>query len=327
MKRREFIGVFGAWAMAWPFVARAQRPAVPVIGFLGSESSEIWADRLAAFHEGLNKTGFVEGRTVGVEYRWAEGHYDRLGALAADLVRRKVSLIVAGANRNAALAAKAATSEIPIVFISGADPVAAGIVSSLNRPDGNATGWAVMTTQLGPKRMELMHEVVPTAKRIGVLVHPENMASHSEVLELQKAALSLGLSIRTVDVHTRDDFESAFKTLAHSGVGGLVIAADALFSSESGYLATLAARYAIPAVHQFPTFAKSGGLMSYGTDNIDAWRQTGLYAGRVLKGEKPADLPVQQSTKVELIVNLKVAKALGLVVPLSLLGRADEVIE
>jgi putative ABC transport system substrate-binding protein len=224
-----------------------------------------------------------------------------------------------------ALAAKAATFEIPIVFIFGSDP--GRVVSSLNRPDSNATGWAVMTAELGPKRLELIHEVAPAAKVVGVLVHHENKGSASAVLALQKAASSLGLSIRIIDVHTRDEFESAFKTLVDFGVGGLVIAADALFSSEGKYLATLAARYGIPAVHSFPAFAKSGGVMSYGTNNIDAWRQIGIYTGRVLKGEKPADLPVQQSAKVELIVNLKAAKALGLAVPVSLLGRADEVIE
>jgi putative tryptophan/tyrosine transport system substrate-binding protein len=327
MKRREFITLVGGAATVWTFEAHAQQKAMPVVGFLGSESAEPWTERLSAFREGLSKTGFVEGHSVAIEYRWAEGQYDRLSALAADLVRRQVNVIVTGANSNAALAAKAATTEIPIVFIAGADPIASGVVGSLNRPDSNVTGWAVITTELGPKRLELVHEIAPTAKLFGVLVHPENKSAASQVEVFQKAALSLGLSIQVVDVHTQDDFESAFKILAQSGVGGLVIAADALFSSQGEYLAALAARYAIPAVHQFPAFAKSGGLMSYGTNNIDAWRQTGMYTGRVLKGEKPADLPVQQSTKVELIVNLKAAKALGLAVPLSLLGRADEVIE
>jgi putative ABC transport system substrate-binding protein len=327
MRRREFITLVGGAATVWTLGAHAQQKAMPVIGFLGSESSESWTERLRAFREGLSNTGFVEGHSVTVEYRWAEGQYDRFPALAADLVRRHVNVIVTGANSNAVLAAKAATTEIPIVFISGSDPIASGFVASLNRPDGNVTGWAVMTTELGPKRLELMHEIAPTAKLFGVLVHSENKDSASEMQVFQKAALSLGLSIQVINVHTQSDFDSAFKTLAEAQVGGLVIAADALFSSQGEYLATLAARYAIPAIHQFRTFAKSGGLMSYGTNNIDAWRQTGIYAGRILKGEKPADLPVQQSTKVELILNLKTAKALGLAVPISLLGRADEVIE
>jgi putative ABC transport system substrate-binding protein len=326
MRRREFITLLGS-ATAWPIAARAQQPAIPVIGFLGASSPNLIANHLRAFHQGLSETDHIEGRNVAIEYRWAEGHNDRLPALAADLVRRQVNVITTPGSTPAALAAKAATGTIPIVFESGADPVAVGLVGSLNRPGSNATGVVSMNVELGPKRLELLHEVVPRATTMAVLINPTNPNGETLLRELQEPARSLGLQLHALRANTEHDFETIFTTLRQLRAGGLVIAADIFFTNQSEQIAALALRHAVPTVYQNREFPAAGGLMSYGGSIIDLYRQVGVYTGRILKGEKPADMPVQQSTKVELIINLKTAKALGLTVPLLLLGRADEVIE
>jgi putative ABC transport system substrate-binding protein len=328
LKRREFITLLGGTAAVWPLAARAQQPAMPVIGYLGGQSPDLWASRLRAFRQGLSGTGYIEDRNVAIEYRWAEGHYDRLPAFAADLVRREVTVIVAPANTPAVVAAKAATATIPIVFVTAADPVKAGLVASLNRPGGNLTGVAALSVELGPKLLELLHEVVPTAKLIALLVNPTSpILAEAQSRDLSGPARSLGLQIQVLHASTERDFESVFATLLQLRAGGLVIGGEALFTTGSKQLAALALRHAVPAIYQFREFAAAGGLMSYGVSLTDAHRMVGVYTGHILKGEKPAQLPVQQATKVELVINLKTAKALGLTVPLSLLGRADEVIE
>jgi ABC-type uncharacterized transport system substrate-binding protein len=328
IRRREFIISLGGIAVAaWPLAARAQQPAKPVIGFLHSESLNLYAHLVHAFRQGLSETSYVEGRNVAVEYRWADGQYDQLPTLAADLIRRQVAVIAANSPA-AVLAAKAATTTIPIVFNTGYDPVAAGYVASLNRPGGNLTGVTSLTAEVGPKRVELLHEVMPTASRIALLINPAAGAM-SETLStsLQAAARKLGLQFNVLHASAVRDFDTVFETLVKLQAGGLVIGGDPFFNSRSKQLAALALRHAVPAVYQYREFTAAGGLMSYGGSLTDMYRQFGIYTGRILKGEKPADLPVQQSTKVELFVNLQTARALGLTVPLQLLGRADEVIE
>jgi len=333
MKRREFITLFGgaaaASSMLWPIGARAQQPAMPVIGYLESEPPDLSAVHLSAFRQGLGETGYVEGRNVTIEYRSIEGQYDRLPALAADLVRRKVTVIAVTAGLPGARAAKAATTTIPIVFRIGADPVAFGLVASLNRPGGNITGVTTLGEELVPKRLELLHELVPSATIIALLVNPTSPNAELQSRTTQAAARALGLQLHVLHASTERDFDTAFATVAKLRADGLVIGGDAFFRgvSRSKQLAALAVRHAIPAISFTRDFAAAGGLMTYEGGLLDSYRTCGVYTGRILKGEKPADLPVQQATKIELIINLKTAKALGLTVPLSLLGRADEVIE
>jgi putative tryptophan/tyrosine transport system substrate-binding protein len=328
MRRRHFITLLGSGAAAWPLAARAQQPAMPVIGFLSSTSSDRDAGRLRAFRQGLSETGFVEGWNVAIEYRWAEDQNDRLPALAADLVSRRVAVIATAGDVLGMVAAKAATTTIPIVFVTGRDPVELGLVASLSRPGGNLTGVTTLSTELEPKRLELLHEAVPTATTIGALVNPTSRNVEVLSRNLRAAAGTLGLKLQILNARTESELDNVFATLIQLQAGGLVIGTDALFISQSERLAALSVRHAVPAIFQFRAFAAAGGLMSYGEGSIaDFYRQSGVYTGRILKGEKPTDLPVQQSTKVELIINLKTAKALGLTFPLSLLGRADEAIE
>jgi putative ABC transport system substrate-binding protein len=326
VRRRDFIKAIAGSAAAWPLAARAQQPGMPVVGFLGTRASGDDPQLLTAFARGLKEAGYVEGQNVAIEYRFAENQYDRLAALAADLVRRQVALIAA--NGVAAQAAKAATATIPIVFTAGFDPVAVGLVASLNRPGGNITGVGILDVELGPKRLQLLHELVPTATMIAVLVNPTDPARAEATLkQLQAAADTLGLQLHALNASTDRDFDAVFASLAQLQAGGLVIGGEPFFNSRSQQLGALTIRHAVPTIYQFHTFAAAGGLASYGTSLTDSYRQAGLYSGRILKGESPADLPVVQSAKVELIINLRTAKMLGLTVPLSLLGRADEVIE
>jgi len=328
MRRREFLGVLGGVAAAWPLAARAQQPAMPVVGYLGIETSELYASRLRAFRAGLGSTGYEEGRNVVIDYRWAEGHNDRLPALAADLVRRQVAVIAAPGGLPGAWAAKAATTTIPIVFEMGADPVAAGLVTSLSNPGGNITGATSLSSEVSPKRLELLHEIVPAATLFGLLANPTNPANAQPSIKLVKAAAdSLGLQLQILNASTEQDFDTAFATLGKLHAGGMVISNDTFYVTREKQLAAVAARYGIPAVAQSREFAVAGGLMSYSGNFAETHRQAGIYTGRILKGEKPSDLPVVRSTQVELFINLKTAKKLGLTMPLSILGRADEVFE
>jgi putative ABC transport system substrate-binding protein len=324
MRRRDLIRIAGG-AAAWPLAARAQ-PALPVIGFLGPSSPKLFEERLHPFQEGLAEMGYREGQNVTIEYRWAGGDMSRLPPFAAELARQPVTAMV-GAGLSATLAAKAATTTIPIVFFIGEDPIRLGLVASLNQPGGNMTGVTTSNTEVGPKRLQLIRELVPSAKVVGLLVNPKSPNADDLVRDMQAAAHTLNLTLLVLYSGSDRDLEEAFAKLADNQAGALVITTDAFFISRIAELARLTLRHAVPAVFQYRDFVAAGGLMSYGGSFTDAYRQVGVYAGRILKGEKPADLPVQQASKVELFLNLDTARRRGLSVPLSLLGRADEVIE
>jgi putative ABC transport system substrate-binding protein len=326
MRRREFLGVLGGAAAAWPLAARAQQPAMPVVGFLNGGSPGEFAPQVNAFHQGLKEAGYVEGRNVAIEYRWANDQYDRLAALADDLIRRQVSVIAA--NTPANLVVKASTSTIPIVFTTGGDPVQLGLVASLNRPGGNVTGFTQLTGEVAPKRLELLHELVPAVSTMGLLVNPADPAFSVPISrETDAAAHKLGLQLHVLQASTERDFDRVFANLIQLRAGGLVISTGTFFNNHSERLAALALRHLVPAMFQYRRFVAAGGLASYGGSIIESYRLAGAYTGRILKGDKPADLPVQQSTKFELFINLKTAKALGLAVPLIMQMTADEVIE
>jgi putative tryptophan/tyrosine transport system substrate-binding protein len=328
LKRREFMTLLGGAVAAWPLAARAQQAAIPVIGFLSIRSAGTDAQFLVSFRQALSEAGFVEGRNVAVEYRYAEGHFDRLPALAADLVRRPVALIVATGGTPASLAAKAATATIPIVFTTGDDPIKAGLVHSLNRPEGNLTGVTTSFGEAAPKRLGLLREILPKAAIIGVLVNPnDSIAANSETSDMRTAARSVGQRIEILQAGTERDIDTAFARLIDMGGAALLVAPNSLFVTQANQLVALAARHAIPTLYWRREFVEAGGLMSYGSNLADALRVAGVYAGRILRGAKPADLPVQQPTKFELVINLKTAKALGLTIPETFLTRADEVIE
>jgi putative ABC transport system substrate-binding protein len=326
MKRRDFITLLGG-ATTWPLAARAQQPAMPVIGFLNADSPQGYARQLSAFLKGLGETGYVDGRNVAIEYRWAGNQTDRLPAMAADLADRQVT-VIAATSTPAAVAAKAATATVPIVFETGSDPVQLGLVTSLARPGGNVTGVTQLNWEVLPKRLELLHELLPTAGIMALLLNPADPAlAEVQSREVLSAARSLGLQLHILNASAERDFDGVFARLIQLRAGGLVIGGDALFNSRIEQLAALTVRHAVPAVYQWREFAAAGGLLSYGSEVTDAYRLAGIYTGRVLKGDKPADLPVQQATKVELFINLKTAKALGITIPLPLSGRADEVFE
>jgi putative ABC transport system substrate-binding protein len=326
VKRRKFITLLGG-ASAWLVAARAQQPALPVIGFLSSGSRQSDAWRLAAFRRGLNEAGYIEGRNVVSEFRWADDQYDRLPALAAELVQRQPAVIIAVGGPASALAAKAASTTIPIVFAVAGEPVKLGLVASVNRPGGNATGVSTLFSSVVAKQLETLHEIVPKAMVIGCLVNPGNPNAETGTREAQEAAPALGLDLRFVNASTEREIDMAFPTLVQERVDALVVVTDPLFNSRPNQLSTLAARHALPAIYPYREFATAGGLISYGGTLTEPWYLAGAYAGRILKGERAADLPVQQSTKVTLVINLKTAKALGLEIPPMLLARADEVIE
>jgi putative ABC transport system substrate-binding protein len=326
MRRREFIAALGG-AAVWPLTARSQQPAMPVIGYLGAQSPAAFASRLKAFRQGLSESGYTDGRNVTIEFRWAEGQHTRLSALAADLVGRHVAVIVAPGGAPAALAAKSATTAIPIVFEMGADPIAMGLVSSLSRPGGNLTGVSSLSVEVTPKRLEILHELVPKATVFAALLNPTSPTADLQARNLQTAAHILGLQLHFLHASAEQDFDSAFATLPQLRAGGLVVASDTFFAFHSELLAAATVRHAAPAIQQSRDFSAAGGLASYGGNFMESHRQAGIYTGRIIKGDKPADLPVQQVTTLEMVINLKTAKNLGLTVPPSLLARADEVIE
>jgi putative ABC transport system substrate-binding protein len=325
MRRREFITLLGGGAAAWPRAARGQQPGMPLVGFINGASSGGYGYLVDAFRQGLKETGYVEGQNVAVEYRWAEGQYDRMPVMALELVNRQVAVIVA--NTPGVLAIKAVIKTIPIVFTTGVDPVKVGLVASLARPGGNVTGTTQLNAKLVPKRLELVHELLPAATVIGVLVNPTNSETETILRDLLTAAKDLGLQLHVLNASRERDFDTAFATFVQLRANALLIAPDGFLLSRSEQLGALTVRHAIPAIFQLRSFVAAGGLMSYGGSNADAYRLTGVYAGRILKGEKPADLPVQQVTRVELVINMKTAKAFGITVPLTLHAAADEVIE
>jgi putative tryptophan/tyrosine transport system substrate-binding protein len=324
-RRRELLLLLGGTVLAWPLAARAQQKAMPVIGFLSATAPGASAPQLAAFRQGLSETGYVEGQNVAIEYRWAEGRYDRLPALAANLVDRKVDLIAALGGTPSALAAKNATSTIPIVFSVG-DPVERGLVASFTRPDGNLTGVSSLD-ELTAKRVELLSDLVPQASVIALLVNSSNPTAERQTIDVQEAARTRGLQLHVLKAATESEIDAAFATLVQLRAGALVVPSDAFLNSRRDQLLALASRHAVPAISDWREFAVAGGLISYGASLTSLYRQVGIYAGKILKGAKPADLPVEQPTRFELVINLKTAKALGLTVPQSLLARADEVIE
>ena len=326
MKRREFITLLGG-AAAWPLTVRAQQPAMPVVGFLSSRAPGESAALVAAFRQGLAEAGYVEGQNVSLEFRWGEGRYERLAGYAVELVRRAVTVIVTAGGDPAAQAAKAATATIPIVFVSGSDPVKVGLVASLNRPGGNITGVHLLILGLGAKRLGLLHELMPTVNLVGLLVNPNFADALTQLRDVEDAAQSLGLKLVVQKAGTEFEFETAFADLARQKAGAILVIADPFFTSQRVEIAALAARYAMPAVFELREYAAAGGLMSYGPDLADGYRQGGVYAGKILNGQKPAELPVEQPAKLGLVINLKTAKALGLQIPDKLLALADEVIE
>jgi putative tryptophan/tyrosine transport system substrate-binding protein len=327
MRRREFITLLGGAIAAWPLAARAQQPAMPVVGFLHSGSPEPIVNRLAAFRKGLGEAGYVEGQNVAIEFYWAAGQDDRLPDLAADLIRRRVTVIATPGSTPAALAAKAATTTIPIIFAIAADPVAMGLVASLNRPGGNATGVSFQSVELGPKQFGMLRELAPGANRFVALVNPNSAFTDAVVKELQASASALGLPIEILRAGTGREIDAAFANLVQKPGSALLSSPDAFFTTRRAQIVTLAARHALPAIYPAREYAEIGGLMSYGPNIVDAFRLTGIYVGRVLKGEKPTDIPVVRPTKFELVVNLNTARALGIAIPNTLLALADEVIE
>ena len=324
MKRRDFIKLCGSAAMTWPVIARAQQ--MPVVGLLGTATAQAWAKLTAAFHQGLGEAGYTEGRNVAVEYRWVGGQYDRLAQMADDLVRHPVSVLVAFTTP-AALAAKAATTTTPIVFTTISDPVQMGLVTSLSRPDGNMTGATYLNQELGPKLLELMREALPATTSMVLLINPANPTIGPQRAVLQAAARTLGIDLHEMQAGSSEELDAAFEHMARLRIGGLVLTGDPFFNSRSEQIAALALRNRLPSIYPADTYAAAGGLMSYAGNASEAYKQAGIYTGRILRGEKLANLPVQQVTKVELIINIKIAKALGISLPLALLGRADEIIE
>jgi putative ABC transport system substrate-binding protein len=327
MKRREFIAIFAGAMGTRPLYTLAQQLAIPAVGFLSSASPKPYAGRVAGFRKGLNEAGYIDGQNVAIEFYWAQGKYDRLPAFAADLVQQNVAVIVSSGGDVAALAAKAATSSIPIVVVSGSDPVKAGLVASFNRPGGNVTGASFVATELEAKRLELLRDLLPAAAMIGVMINPTNPAAESRSKDLQMAARTLERDIQIVHVSTESGLEAAFVTLTQQPAGALLVSTDSFFTSQRDRLVSLAARYGLPTIYPWREFVEAGGLISYGPVIDEVYRQVGIYTGRILKGEKPADLPFVRPTKFELVFNLKTATALGLAVPPSILARADEVIE
>jgi putative tryptophan/tyrosine transport system substrate-binding protein len=326
MQRREALAILAGAAIAWPLATRAQQARMPVVGFLHYASPDKLTHLADAFRRGLQEFGYIEGQNVVIEYRWAEGQYDRLPALAADLVRRGVGVITAGGSV-AAQAAKNATTTIPVVFTSGADPVATGLVASLSRPGGNISGMSLLAAEMATKRLELMRDLLPRVRAIAMITNPAFPGSHSEMAEVEAAGRSLGMQTHKVVASSPSDLDAAFATISQLSVDAFTVGADGFFITRREQFAALAAHYALPGIYPFPDFPESGGLLSYGLDLVDAYRQAGVYTGRILKGAKPADLPVMQPTKFQLVINLKTAKALGLTVPQALLARADDVIE
>jgi putative ABC transport system substrate-binding protein len=326
MRRRKFIALFGSAAVAGPLAAHAQQPAMPAVGFLNASSAAHFGDNVRAFVHGLSETGYVEGQNAAIEYRWADGHYDRLPALAADLVRRQVA-VIAAAGTPAALAAKAATTDIPVIFETAGDPVTLGLVASLNRPGRNVSGVTQLSSELIAKRLGLLHDLIPSAKSIGLLVNPKDARVETQSRDVQEAAHALGLQIHIVKASSDGEIDTAFSELVRLQAAALVVGTGEFFNARAEQLAAAAARYRVPAIYQYRLFVPAGGLISYGSSLADAYRLAGVYTGRVLKGEKPADMPVARPTKFELVINLKTAHALGLSIPPGVLAIADEVIE